>query len=432
MRKFTIFLLIIAAFALVTTSCQTEEEAQKKALEKHLAKMNEEVAKTKGKTTEAKAKPQKDAPIASIGKLEDMAKQGNTNAQLSLGNIYFEGRAGEKQNYRKAFKYYTMAAEGGNPEAMYNLGICYEGGFGILMRDTEKAVQWYRNAAENGISAAQMKLASHYEVLGQPEEAFRYITMLADDGDAAYMYKAGLCLLNANGTPADAERAVEYLQDAAQAEYIPAQMKLADCYRSGTGIAPNLQEMFYWYNLAARAENAEAQTKLGYCYYKGLGIVVNYEKAAFWLKRAADGGSVEAMLMLGYLYRDGVGVDPSEKTALQWFGKAADNDNAEAQYELGMSLLNSKHDEAMEWLRKSGDNGYRRANITRGQLLMADSDPNKREEGHALLMAAIPDASPDEQLQIAIGLLNSDPEVANALIKKSAQGGNREAAAMLP
>jgi TPR repeat protein len=52
------------------------------------------------------------------------AEQGNVNAQLSLGNLYFEGKH-VPQDYEQALVWFRKAADNGNAPAQYNLGLMY-------------------------------------------------------------------------------------------------------------------------------------------------------------------------------------------------------------------------------------------------------------------------------------------------------------------
>ena len=110
---------------------------------------------------------QPDHSGVSVDKVKQLADDGNPNAQVTLGKIYFDGLVGEKQDFRKAFKYFQMAAENGNPEGMYNLAVCYEGGFGVLKADMAKALKWYEASAEAGVSMGQRKAAAFAEAHGR-------------------------------------------------------------------------------------------------------------------------------------------------------------------------------------------------------------------------------------------------------------------------
>lgn len=49
------------------------------------------------------------------------AKQGNTDAQVLLGSLYYKGEGGESNDIAKAYMWYDIAATQGNDEAMKEL-----------------------------------------------------------------------------------------------------------------------------------------------------------------------------------------------------------------------------------------------------------------------------------------------------------------------
>ncbi|TPU38511.1 tetratricopeptide repeat protein, partial [Acinetobacter baumannii] len=58
------------------------------------------------------------------------AEQGEVKAQNNLGAYYANGDGGVK-NYQKALDWYSKAAAQDNAEAKYYLGILYEEGYGV-------------------------------------------------------------------------------------------------------------------------------------------------------------------------------------------------------------------------------------------------------------------------------------------------------------
>ena len=97
--------------------------------------------------------------------------------------MYFNGE-GVTQNYRKAPKWVHRAARQGNAEAQYSLGRMYSNGEGVP-QDYPKALKWYRKAAEQGHADAQYYLALSYaNGEGLPQDyiqANKWLT-LADPG----------------------------------------------------------------------------------------------------------------------------------------------------------------------------------------------------------------------------------------------------------
>ncbi|NLZ63153.1 MAG: sel1 repeat family protein, partial [Lentisphaerae bacterium] len=222
----------------------------------------------------------------SVERLQKLAKDGNSNAQLALGKIYFEGLVGQKQDYDKAFELFTQSADQGNPQAMFNIGLCYEGGFGVK-KNPKEALRWYYQAADAGVPEAQINAAVAAEQRGDYEKALHYLKIRANAGDTAAMNKVASFLLNGLGTPENPQEAVSYLLEASRRGNSRAQVRLADCYQRGVGVERNYLEMFNWLTLAAQDGDPEAQAKLGYCYQKGLGIAANSDLAFTWFKTAA-------------------------------------------------------------------------------------------------------------------------------------------------
>lgn len=80
--------------------------------------------------------------------IEELARQGNKDAQFNIGCRYLTGRHIKHDN-KKAMKWFRLAAEEGCPDSQYNIGILFENGDGITKNDTE-AVKWYRRASKKG------------------------------------------------------------------------------------------------------------------------------------------------------------------------------------------------------------------------------------------------------------------------------------------
>ena len=72
------------------------------------------------------------------------------------GLMYSQGE-GAKQDYAKAVKWYTKAANAGHIEAMNNLAVRYATGTGVK-RDLVIAKKWYAKAAAKGSRSAAANL----------------------------------------------------------------------------------------------------------------------------------------------------------------------------------------------------------------------------------------------------------------------------------
>jgi TPR repeat protein len=140
-----------------------------------------------------------------------------------LGIVYEEGRLGLVKSDKKAAKIYRRAVELGDVHAMAYLGEMYNKGSGVKL-DKKKAARLFRMAADRGNAVAQNKvgLSLYYEK--KFEEAFRCITLSADQG------------------------------------YTHAEDNLARLYRDGRGTEVDLGKARYWFERAA-AKGHEAATR---------------------------------------------------------------------------------------------------------------------------------------------------------------------------
>ena len=123
---------------------------------------------------------------------------------------------------------------------------------------------------------------------------------------------------------------------------------------------------------AAQLGYADAQYSLGGRYRAGVGMRKSYPAAFHWLSKAAEQGHVEATYYLGAMYLRGRGTEVDVGKAKELTRKAAELGCAPAQHEIGKVLLGEKDrkSEAIEWITRSSDNGYRIAQFDLGTMYL--------------------------------------------------------------
>ena len=72
--------------------------------------------------------------------LHPLAEQGDANAQLILGGMYYDG-LGVPQDYAEAVRWYRLVADQGLAHAQDNLGFLYANGLGVS-QDYVRAHMW--------------------------------------------------------------------------------------------------------------------------------------------------------------------------------------------------------------------------------------------------------------------------------------------------
>lgn len=182
---------------------------------------------------------QADLKNDSIAELRTKAQRGDRAAALRLGDIYAQSK-----NFKEAFKYYAIPAEGGNTEAMCHAGMmAMSARYHQAASKNERyyyqseAVRFFERAAENGRIDAAFRLGKIYT---------------SDDFISQKLFSRRENL----------RKGIEWTMRAAKKSYPQAQYHLALCYREGVGVKPSIDEEFFWARCAQINGSKEANEYL--------------------------------------------------------------------------------------------------------------------------------------------------------------------------
>ena len=150
-----------------------------------------------------------------------------------MGVCYSNG-TGCSEDKKKAFHFYTKAAEMGDTRATRRLGVCYEKGTGCV-QDTKKAVLLFTKAADRGDAEAIRCLGDCYEnkkkAIGlfkeavnsketrfnqNKKETFESYINLAKNGEANALFNLGTCYANGSGCDKNEKAAFRLYSEAAE------------------------------------------------------------------------------------------------------------------------------------------------------------------------------------------------------------------------
>ena len=359
-----------------------------------------------------------------VGVKEDMpealkwfraAEEKHPGAKYRIGRCYAEG-AGVERNMEEAVKWYLKAAEQGLAEAQFELGTIYETGNGAE-QDIVEAFDWYRSAAEQGLAEAQCALGNlclKHEQYAKNIDVRLWFLRAAEQGIAEAQYRTGMYYPSENeydqerrrkwltlaaeqgyapalyelaragwrGTYRDKkisrELAAEYLIRAAEGNYAPAQLFLAECYQQDGLVKRNDAEAVKWY-LRAQENGAElsgyAMLFLGRCHAAGTGVKQDKAEAVKWYRKAVekDRTYTNAMCALGDCYYLGDGVPQDKAEAAEWYRQAAGAEPASYNYRANLMLAMC--------CRDAGDARYdAQAEKAMKALLAAEKNGNDRED----------------------------------------------------
>ncbi|MBQ9754249.1 MAG: protein kinase [Lentisphaeria bacterium] len=167
------------------------------------------------------------------------------------------------KRYKEALPVLLSAAEAKHLEAVLQVALIYEKGLGMWFSDRKKALFWYHKAAEQKNVAAAVKVAD---------------AIFADDYEAP------------------ASRMVDFYLQAVEAKDPGITYKVSLIYKNGfREIKPDENKALYYLQKAADSGFPGAMYDLGIRYEKGQGVPFNSQTALFWIKKAADKGYEQAV-----------------------------------------------------------------------------------------------------------------------------------------
>ncbi|KAJ3153799.1 hypothetical protein HDU86_005132 [Geranomyces michiganensis] len=273
------------------------------------------------------------------------AEQDCARGQNALGSAFYRG-VGVERNYGEAVVWYRKAAESGDPNAHNNLGICYEEGLGVA-KDFVMAKMLYKLAAE----ARHPSGVNNWGFLCMLEKNFLeaiqhfHLAMALHSVDAAYnlgrLYEMGCRDSDGVVLNRDLATAMRYYKEAADKNYVKAQIRLATLYMISEPPFRDYAAAQSYLTKAATSGgedgNAEAQNMLGEMVELGMGGAdnrPNHHAAAAWYRKAMRQGHSRAIWNLAALYEGGFGVGKDMEKALRLYREAETRGSKEAQIRL--------------------------------------------------------------------------------------------------
>ncbi len=212
---------------------------------------------------------------------------------------YEEGKqAYLNQDYERALKILKPLAKNGNSQAQITLGLMYDYGHGVK-KSPEESLKWYLMAAEQGVPLVQHDIGvKYFQGQGVEQnyiEAAKWWEMSANAGIADSQFNLGLMYYRGIGIPKDYVKAAKLFEAAAEQGHGNAQYSLAVMYAFGQSKPKNYATALMWFNKAAKQNVAQAQFNLGVFYENGYGVSKDLSKAKEWYQLAANQGLQEAI-----------------------------------------------------------------------------------------------------------------------------------------
>ena len=264
--------------------------------------------------------------------LKDLFNEGNDELRniLGMSKILSDSVATDSTGLALI----RTAAEAGNPEAMTIVGRCYEKGIGVKKDDLQAAVAYARAVRLDSRRAPALL----WRLVNEKATQTKFAQLTQKKDPAALYVQAALNSLGFAGTLTN-EQALQFLQLAVAASYIPAVIDLGTCYSQGQWVKQDKKKAKdFWQYAADRGSNEGkirvavanlfegtlgdakqafdmlrtyadegsvlAQTALGYCYEKGIIVRVDLAQAVSYYRRSGQRGNQAALTALMRLYDD--------------------------------------------------------------------------------------------------------------------------------
>ncbi len=192
-----------------------------------------------------------------IYKLRCAAVAGEPEAQYEYGRRLLTGQKGAIRSYKRAFRWFSKAAESREPRAMAAMGLCYERGIGVS-RSLPKARRWYAAAVDAGNDDACHTLVQMESRSGNLPGALKWLERMADDDSVPAQLILARMHLNGTAKNASVAEGIRYLRYAAMQGDGEACLMLSTCYATGKGVPKNEELMMGWLMNAAEAGNQTA------------------------------------------------------------------------------------------------------------------------------------------------------------------------------
>ena len=140
--------------------------------------------------------------------------------QCNLG--FFYDRA---ERYDKALEWNMKGARQGCRNCEFNIGVFYNDGRGVE-KNIDTALEWYTKSAKKGHARAQRQAGNIHLGKGRYEEAFKWLTKSAAQGDTIAISNLATCYELGKGVKKDIPEALKLYAKAAEKGLATAKVNL--------------------------------------------------------------------------------------------------------------------------------------------------------------------------------------------------------------
>lgn len=220
---------------------------------------------------------------------ENIAKEGNAEAQFILGDIYSRGLGGEHDE-KKAFLWTKKAADNGEVQAAVAAAMYYQMGLGVN-ENLSLAETYYLKAVNKNDVQAQFLLGAMYIENGKNQEGLELLKKAAQQNDVDAMFNLGLIYCDGKLLKKDYKVCNSYWTKAAELGHAEAAFNVGINFQEGYG-EQSIDKAIQYFKMASERNHGKASYNLGIIYsYKQSGHV-NPDLAKLYFEKAKEQGVV--------------------------------------------------------------------------------------------------------------------------------------------
>ncbi|MFZ4620018.1 MAG: SEL1-like repeat protein [Bacteroidota bacterium] len=254
--------------------------------------------------------------------LKELFNEGNEELRNTLGVSKI--LSDSVQTDSTGFSLIQQASEIGNPEAMTIVARCYERGIGVK-KDKLLAAVYYIRAVRLDSRRAPALL---WRLINEKNIQSLFTQQATKNSPEALYVMSSLNSLGLGSTLTN-EQALQFLQIAVSASFLPAVLDLGNCYSQGLWVKGDKKKAKEFWKYAAARGNTEGKIRVAVAEVFD-GTVMDAKKSFAELEKYSEQGSVLAQTALGYCYEKGILVPINYAQAVYFYRKSAQRGNQAA------------------------------------------------------------------------------------------------------
>ena len=198
-------------------------------------------------------------------------------------------------------------------------------------------IMWSMSAHADFVTAEEAFKNHRYS------EAFDAFLPEANNGDFRSQYYIGYLYLYGLGVMKNEERALQYIQAAADQDYDTAQALLGFLYDEGRILPQDKRKAIFYYKKAAAAGNTSALLNLGLAYHKGEGVTQDDQTAISMLQKVSLDQQPLAGRYLGQIYLSNPTLENRYQKAVQAYSASANKGDIGSFYALAQIFYRDEY-----------------------------------------------------------------------------------------